>query len=60
MDGTGEGSHNISKAAAWQTLRRTVQADGMTVEVDDSDYEFDAVVFCLQPANRQVVGDSRR
>ena len=47
--------HNIRKAVTWQTLRRAVQAaglpcevytDGMTVEVDDSDYEPDAVLHC--------------
>jgi Uma2 family endonuclease len=47
--------HNIRKALAWQTLRRAVQAaglpcevytDGMTVEVEDSDYEPDAVLHC--------------
>ena len=47
--------HNLRKALVWQVLRRTVQAaglpcevytDGMTVEVEDSDYEPDAVVHC--------------
>jgi Uma2 family endonuclease len=44
--------HNRRKAAAWQVLRQAIQAaglpcdvytDGMTVEVEDSDYEPDAV-----------------
>ena len=47
--------HNRRKALVWQALRRTVQAagapcevytDGMTVEVEDSDHEPDAVVHC--------------
>ncbi|HET7879740.1 MAG TPA: Uma2 family endonuclease [Acetobacteraceae bacterium] len=47
--------HNDRKMLAWLALRRAirdagvpchVQGDGMTVEVGDSDYEPDAVVYC--------------
>lgn len=47
--------HNDRKMLAWLALRQAVQAaglpchvngDGMTVEVDDSDYEPDAVLYC--------------
>lgn len=47
--------HNDRKMLAWLALRRAVRdagvpchvnGDGMTVEVDDSDYEPDAVLYC--------------
>ncbi|MFL5252195.1 MAG: Uma2 family endonuclease [Rhodopila sp.] len=60
--------HNIRKALIWQTLRHAVQTaglpcevytDGMTVEVDDSDYEPDAVLHCGEklPPDAVVVPD---
>jgi Uma2 family endonuclease len=48
-------SHNRRKALAWQVLRQAVQTarlscevytDGMTVEVEEGDYEPNAVVHC--------------
>jgi Uma2 family endonuclease len=48
-------AHNTRKMAAWLALHRAVQGaglpcfvygDGMTVEVDDSDYEPDVVMHC--------------
>ena len=50
--------HNDRKMLAWLVLRRAVSeaglpchvyGDGMTVEVDDSDYEPDALVNCGEP-----------
>ena len=47
--------HNDRKMRAWLALRRAVQdanapchvnGDGMTVEVGDSDYEPDAILYC--------------
>jgi Uma2 family endonuclease len=47
--------HNDRKMLAWQTLRRAVRdaglpchvnGNGMTVEVGESDYEPDAVLYC--------------
>jgi Uma2 family endonuclease len=58
--------HNDRKMLAWLALRRAirdaggpchVQGDGMTVEVGDSDYEPDAVVYCgerLAPGSMTV------
>jgi Uma2 family endonuclease len=58
--------HNDRKMLAWLALRRAVQAaglpchvngDGMTVEIGDSDYEPDAVLYCgdrLPPGSTTV------
>ena len=58
--------HNDRKMLAWLALRRAirdadapchVQGDGMTVEVGDSDYEPDSVVYCgerLAPGSMTV------
>ena len=58
--------HNDRKMLAWLALRRAirdadapchVQGDGMTVEVGDSDYEPDLVVYCgerLAPGSMTV------
>jgi Uma2 family endonuclease len=51
-------SHAKRKARAWQALDRAIEAaglpcqaypDGMTIEVEDSDYEPDAVLRCGEP-----------
>ena len=59
--------HNDRKMAAWLALRRAVRnakvpchvhGDGMTVEVGDSDYEPDAVLYCgerLAPGSTTVL-----
>ncbi len=60
--------HNERKMAAWLTSRAAVQqaglacrvyGDGMTVEVGDSDYEPDAIVYCgtRLPAGAVAVPD---
>lgn len=60
--------HNERKMAAWLALRSAVlqaglpcrvYGDGMTVEVGDSDYEPDAIVYCGQklPADAVAVPD---
>lgn len=58
--------HNDRKMLAWLALRRAVRdgnlpchvnGDGMTVEVGDSDYEPDAVLYCgdrLPPGSTRV------
>jgi Uma2 family endonuclease len=58
--------HNDRKMSAWMALRRAISdaaapchahGDGMTVEVGDSDYEPDAVVYCgerLAPGSMTV------
>jgi len=61
-------SHNLRKGLIFQEMRRAVRAaslpcnvftDGMTVEVDDSDYEPDAVLRCGPPlpTDATVVSD---
>lgn len=52
-------SHNLRKAAAWNALRRAVRdagmtgcqvfTNGLTVQVDDSDFEPDAMLRCGPP-----------
>ena len=59
-------SHNLRKAAALDALRRAVRdaglvscqvfTDGMTVQVDDSDFEPDALLRC----GPRLPGDSTR
>lgn len=58
--------HNDRKMLAWLALRRAVQdaklpchvnGDGMTVEIGDSDYEPDAILYCgdkLPPGSTSV------
>ena len=50
--------HALAKAKVWGALRQAIRAasvpctaypDGMTVQVDDSDYEPDAIVRCGDP-----------
>jgi Uma2 family endonuclease len=57
-------AHADRKALAWLALRRAVTAaglpchvypDGMTVEVDDSDYEPDAILRCGEPLSPNAV-----
>jgi Uma2 family endonuclease len=56
--------HNERKMAAWLALRSAVTrlglpcrvyGDGMTVEVGDSDYEPDAIVYCGQKLSAEAV-----
>src|SRR5450432_899985 len=56
--------HNDTKAQVWLALRQAVTAaglpghvyaDGMTVEVDDRDFEPDAVLHCGEKLTRDAI-----